>query len=125
MINNNSDYSNYDGFNNISKAKNHVITTKSINQVGVCDLNSNCSQIELDLSEIKNNKFNTDSITINPIQSNKLVSNNNNLYLETSIINQNNIEKFSNSNNFNYDNIIIGILIFLIVIYLVKSRKNK
>ena len=55
--NNNVYYNNYDGFNNISKAKNHVIKVKSSNNVGICDLNDNCSNIELDLSKFKSNKF--------------------------------------------------------------------
>ena len=60
--NNNEYYNNYNGFNNISKSKNHVITVKSSNNIGICDLNDNCSNIELDISELKNNKFNNTSV---------------------------------------------------------------
>ncbi len=146
--NNNHDYySNYNGFEKISKAKNHVITVKSPHKVGVCDLNSNCSNIELDISQIRNNRFNQpDSLNIASTQSNKIISNNNQQKLESNVIiynnndydndndndynkdNDENKDNFSNnsSNNiFNLDNIIIVIFILLILFYLIKKRNKK
>ena len=49
-------YENYNGFEKISKAKNHVITIKTPYKIGVCDLNSNCSNIELDIEQIRNER---------------------------------------------------------------------
>lgn len=148
--NNNHDYySNYNGFEKISKAKNHVITVKSPHKVGVCDLNSNCSNIELDISQIRNNRFNQpDSLNIASTQSNKIISNNNQQKLESNVIIYNNNDKdndydndndynkdndenkdnfTNNSSNsiFNLDNIIIVIFILLILFYLIKKRNKK
>jgi hypothetical protein len=150
--NNNHDYySNYNGFEKISKAKNHVITVKSPHKVGVCDLNSNCSNIELDISQIRNNRFNQpDSLNIASTQSNKIISNNNQQKLESNVIiynnndkdndydndndndynkdNDENKENFTNNSSnsiFNLDNIIIVIFILLILFYLIKKRNKK
>ena len=144
---NNDYYENYNGFDKISKAKNHVITVKSPYKVGVCDLNSNCSNIELDIEQIRNNRFNqTDSLNITSTQSNKIISNNNLQNMESNINfsnnsvsnkndnynknkdNDNDNGKFTNNSPnsiFNFDNIIIIIFILLILFYLIKKRNKK
>ncbi len=133
---NNNYYENYNGFEKISKAKNHVITVKSPNKVGVCDLNSNCSNIELDIEQIRNNRFNQpDSLNISSAQSNKIISNNNQQLLESSInINEKYENNNSNNNEFtnistnsflNFDNIIIVIFVLLIIFYLIKNKNKK
>lgn len=149
---NNSDkndyYNSYNGFNNISKSKNHVITTKNFNSIGICDLNDNCSNIELNISKIRNNIFNP--IDLESIQSNKIIleqkknQNQSNISLNTTnrtnttnTINTINTTNRINTTNkedsdelvdsnpnfyFNYDNIIITIFVILLIIYLLKKK---
>ncbi len=132
-------YEDYNGFNNVTKLNNHVITTKSANSIGICDLNSNCSSIELDLSKIKNNKFNPvdtepldNGLNINTTQSNFLISKPNQQIVQSSIsinnvpdninIQDNTKERFEIF-NLNSDTIIIFILVVLLIIYLIKRKK--
>lgn len=130
----NNYYNDYDGFNNISKSKNHIITTRNFSSIGICDLNDNCSNIELNISKLRNNKFNP--LDSKSIQSNKIIlekiQNSSNTSLNSSntssninnIINKENSEELVDSKtnfSFNYDNIIITIFVILLIIYLLKK----
>ncbi len=93
----------YDGFNNISKSKSHIVTTNNLKGgVGICDLNSNCSNLELKISGIEKDG----DLIINSVQSNK-----------TNIKENFTSEK---QNGFSYELVIIIILIIMMIYFLRK-----
>lgn len=149
-IKNNDLFSNYNGFNSISKSDNHIVLLKSPTKIGICDLESyNCSQIEFEISNQKNSTnlletFENISVTesgpfiLSANQSNKLYVNADNdkgfFTIKGSSENliypinpskpvkiTSKIESFVNI-NFNYQFVII-ILILLLIIYFSKSKK--
>lgn len=132
--NKNNDYFiNYDGFNNLSKSNNHIISLKSSSNIGVCDLNSNCSSIEVNISTPENYIINDDNnYTLNIDQSNKLLLNTDKDFYtingsSINLINPiNPIEPVTIKESFT--NIIINhklILFILIVILLIYCYKKK
>ena len=132
--NKNNDYFiNYEGFNDISKSDNHIISIKSSSKIGVCDLNSNCSSIEVNITKPENYMINDEEVndyTLNVNQLNKLSLNIDFYTIDGSSVNLinpiNPIKTITIKESFT--NIIIDhqlILFILIVILLIYCYKKK
>ncbi len=94
----------YDGFNNVEKSEEHIIAV-SKNNIGICDLNKNCSSLELKISDLNRDG----DLTINSVQSNKInIRPNNNL-----------VENFSNL--YISNELLFVLLIIIILIYFLKK----
>lgn len=138
-------FANYNGFNNMSKSDNHIISLKSSSKVGVCDLDSNCSSIEINISKPNDSRISNKGFSLIANQSNQSSINfKNNIDLDQNqsfftikgnsndLINSiNPLEpiKFTNSkesfNNLIFDNqYLFIILLIILVIYLIKKKNN-
>jgi len=99
----------YNSFNNIEKSQDHIITINKNSGIGICDLNENCSSLELQISNLeKEEKKKEGDLTINTVQSNKI-----NIDMGTNI---KSIEYFYTS-DINYELFFIFFIIIMLIYF--------
>lgn len=102
------------------KSKNHIISWTKKDKIKTCDVNSNCSEIEFNITL---NKFNNNKL-FNNIKNNEVYKIDNYSNIDDNYINSNiNSNKNSDKNSKKYD-IIIFFLIFILLIFFIFKIKN-
>jgi hypothetical protein len=128
---NNDLFKNYNGFNNIIKSNSHIINIKN-KTIGVCDLTNNCSEIEFNINNFKNNKlFNIDleQKKIYNEQIENEYDENNELDKEYILndINMCNIQDknilYNYFNNYEFNFLVLVLIIIIMIIYFSKNKK--